>query len=546
MTAGSKITPLQLERLALICAADGPAEKLAADGEQLQAKAGLIRLAKSLGWPSDRIVTVESLAGDSKKGWSRRAVWERLVDAVSEWRVGAVLGLESSGLTRNAEDRFELIDACWATGTLLVDGERIRAPASQSHPVVLGNRELSEFETWIVSEQVMICASRHDPPPRISTKLPAAYVQDGLAIRKHPDLAVRDAVLHVAETVRAMGSSQSAARALRHAGYSIPHSPWSEESLDWKEATADGVRAILQSPCMAGAFIYGRRRLQLSQEERESPRRVLSAGIERDRYLLVMDHHEPYFGWDEWIQLQDILSREFYSELQEPIRWEGSRLLIGLAVCGCCGRPVTATSGEDWRYECEVGRHPRLGERLPILAGLEIDSKVVSAFLRSVAEGGFEASRRAVARFPAMQDRALRRCWLELDRHEYRTALRWRRHITVGPEHEFVARELARALRTAETELDEARMDFSRIRAERPDLQVPSLLERFARLGARLETVWNATSITDDERRKLLTILLEKVELHWDAQPGWALIRMYWKGGSTSDRWLPVPKPDHF
>ena len=86
--------------------------------------------------------------------------------------------------------------------------------------------------------------------------------------------------------------------------------------------------------------------------------------------------------------------------LHEPIWWEGSRLLTGIAVCGCCGRHLRATSGYDWRYDCDVVSQPRPAEEFSILGGAEIDSKVVSAFLRTVAAGwlrGFSTRRREVS-----------------------------------------------------------------------------------------------------------------------------------------------------
>ena len=62
-----------------------------------------------------------------------------------------------------------------------------------------------------------------------------------------------------------MGNSEGAARALRKEGYSIPCRPWGEPDVEFREPTGEAVRAILHSPCMVGAFIYGRRRLQLPE-----------------------------------------------------------------------------------------------------------------------------------------------------------------------------------------------------------------------------------------------------------------------------------------
>ena len=69
---------------------------------------------------------------------------------------------------------------------------------------------------------------------------------------------------------------------------------------------------------------------------------------------------------------------------------------------------------------------------------------------------------------------------------------------------------------------------------------MPALLERFARLGARLEDLWNAPSISDVERRDLLRILLYEVELRTEPEHGWVRILMHWRGGATDEQWLPL------
>ena len=540
MTDRHLVTPLHLERSALICVPRKSTGRETLGPEPTEPPADLVRLARSLGWPSSRIVTAESLMGQSEGGWTERALLERLDDEVSEWRVGVLLGLDSAGIASDSTGWFQLLDSCRATGTLLLSGDRIHAPALQSELVVLGDKELTDFDDWIV--RGLLFGYEHEADNRfdLSFELPVGYVKEHLAIRKNPSPAIREVVEKTFERFLEFETAHATARSLSGDGFNLPYRRGRDGSVEWGKATPDRVADLVRSPCMAGAYLYGRCRLQRSLGARESPGRVLVAGISENRSLLVMNHHEPYVAWNEWIKVQGKLAWDVYGKLPDSVRWQGSRLLDGLAICGCCNGKMEATDGEDWRYECTPARPVESRGQCLSVAGSYIDCAVARRFLSAVLAGGFEASRVAVAKFPATENELARRQWLELDRCEYEAALSYRHYRDVNSEYELVARKLRRTMESADIALEAARERFARTRAERPDLEMPALLERFARLGARLEDLWNAPSISDVERRDLLRILLDEVELRTEPEHGWVRILMRWRGGATDEQWLPL------
>ena len=535
MTNKHLVTPLHLERLALVCAPTAPLTE--GTGERT---AGLALLASKLGWPTDRIVTISSLMGQSHGQSCNRAILERLLDEISEWRVGAIFGLEQSRIARSSHDFFQLLDSCRATGTLLVRDDSIHAPALHRELVVLGHQELSDFEAWIV--RGCLLGFKHDSEDRfdLSFALPVGYVRDRLAIRKNPNPAVRESIAEAISALRKFETAGAAAQALAERGVQLPYRDRPDGTVYWATATPDRVFDLIHSPCMAGAHLYGRCHLQRASEGRVRPRRVLAVGMHGNRTLLVMNHHDGYLAWGEWIELQVKLSLEAYDKLYRRVNWKGSRLLLGLAVCGHCGQALDATDGSGWTYGCRNRRHPGgRGRCVPVLGAL-VDSEAVTRFISTALPGGFEASRHAVERFPAMADELVRARWLTVDRREYSAALAYRRHRDIGVEFVRAARALKRKWDLAEAALIEARESFDRTRAERPDLAIPTLFERFARLGARLEVVWNAHATTNPERRRLLRILLEEVELRPEPELGWVRMLMRWKGGATDEEWLPL------
>ena len=529
------VTPQHVERLALVCAPAAPPGN--GTGEQ---SVDLSLLASNLGWPPDQIVTIASLMDPSQGQASSRAVLERLLDEVSEWRVGAVLGLEQSGIVSDSHAFFQLLDSCRATGTLLVRGDGIEAPALHRELVVLGSRELPDFDAWIVRGRLL--GYKHESEERFDLEfvLPVGYVRDRLAIQKNPNPAVRESITKTIAALRRFETADATAQALAEQGAQLPYRDRSESTVRWARPTPARVIELVSSPCMAGAHFYGRCRLQRSSEGRVRPRRVLATGMHENRSLLVMNHHDAYLAWDEWIELQARLGLEAYEERYPSVCWEGSRLLSGLAVCGHCGKALTATGRSAWRYECKSNRHQEECGRCVPIPGALVDSEAATRFLSAVLPGGFEASRLAVERFPAMADELVRTRWLRVDRLEYRAAQAYRRHRDIGAEFDQAARELKREWDLAEAGLDEARRRFARTRMERPDLAIPMLLERFSRLGARLETVWNARATTDPERRGLLRILLEEVQLRPEPELGWVQMLMRWRGGATDEEWLPL------
>lgn len=529
------VTPLHLERLALICVpATAPGNGIA------ERTADLRLLARKLGWPADRIVTITSLMGESDGQSPRRAVLERLLDEVSEWRVGTVLGLDQSGIAKSSHDYFQILDSCRATGTLLADGDRIEDPAAHRQLVVLGPRQLSDFDAWIVRGRLLGFGHESEERFDVSFPLPAGYVRDRLAIHKDPNPGVREGIAKTIEALRRFGRADAAALALEQQGVQLPYRRHPESTVRWGAATPDRVDELIGSPCMAGAYLYGRRRLQRPFEGRVRPRKVLATGMHENRSLLVMNHHEPYLEWNDWIELQAKLDSDPDLAGDLPAHWEGSRLLLRLAVCGHCGKALATTGGSAWMYVCTSGRHPGADGRCVPVPGRLVDSEVVRRFLFAVLPGGFEASRVAVDRFPAMADELVRTRWLTLDRLEYGAAKAYRRHREISGEFGLVARKLKREWDVAETALTKARNRFARTRVERPDLAIPKLLERFSSLGARLEVVWNAGATTDEDRRGLLRILLEEVELRPEPELGWVRVLMRWKGGATGEGWLPL------
>jgi DNA invertase Pin-like site-specific DNA recombinase len=64
--------------------------------------------------------------------------FERLLAAICEGRVGAVMSVEASRLARNGRDWHTLLEFCGLVGTVIIDEDGVYDPASLNDRLLLG------------------------------------------------------------------------------------------------------------------------------------------------------------------------------------------------------------------------------------------------------------------------------------------------------------------------------------------------------------------------------------------------------------------------
>ena len=83
---------------------------------------GLADRARALGWGT--VEVIDDDLGRSGSGVSRPG-FEKLLAAICEGRVGAVMSIEASRLARNGRDWHTLLEFCGLVGTLIVDEDGV-------------------------------------------------------------------------------------------------------------------------------------------------------------------------------------------------------------------------------------------------------------------------------------------------------------------------------------------------------------------------------------------------------------------------------------
>jgi DNA invertase Pin-like site-specific DNA recombinase len=140
----TKITPDHLARVAFAYVRQSTAMQVTHNLESQRRQYGLADRARQLGWQD--VEVIDDDLGRSGGG-VRRPGFERLLAAICEGRVGAVMSVEASRLARNGRDWHTLLEFCGLVGTLIIDEDGVYDPASPNDLLLLGMKgTMSEME----------------------------------------------------------------------------------------------------------------------------------------------------------------------------------------------------------------------------------------------------------------------------------------------------------------------------------------------------------------------------------------------------------------
>ena len=146
-----KITPDYLARGAFIYIRQSTTDQLANNHESRRRQYGLAERARTLGWTD--VTVIDDDLGRSGSGISRPG-FERLLAAICEGRVGAVMSVEASRLARNGRDWHTLLEFCGLVGTVIIDEDGIYDPASPNDRLLLGVKgTMSEMELSVFRQR---------------------------------------------------------------------------------------------------------------------------------------------------------------------------------------------------------------------------------------------------------------------------------------------------------------------------------------------------------------------------------------------------------
>ncbi len=147
----SKIAPDHLARAAFVYVRQSTAYQVANNLESQRRQYALVERARQLGW--NDVQLIDDDLGKSGGGTVRPG-FQKLLAAICEGRVGAVVSLEASRLARNGRDWHTLLEFCGLVGTLIVDEDAAYDPRSPNDRLLLGMKgTMSEMELSVFRQR---------------------------------------------------------------------------------------------------------------------------------------------------------------------------------------------------------------------------------------------------------------------------------------------------------------------------------------------------------------------------------------------------------
>ena len=530
----SKITTEHLARSAYVYIRQSTADQLTHNHESRRRQYGLADRARQLGWT--KVEVIDDELGRSGGGTARPG-FERLLAAICEARVGAVLAVEASRLARNGRDWHTLIEFCGLVGTLIVDEDGIYDPRHPNDRLLLGMKgTMSELELSLFRQRSQEALKQKASRGALILGVAAGYVKVGRdRIEKNPDQRTREALQLVFSKFAEFQSVRQVHIWLRDEGIELPVKSREGEArgIVWRLPAYNIVHNILTNPIYAGAYAFGRTTSKVSVEQ---GRKRVRRGVHRPMTewdVLIKDHHAGYITWEEFERNQGVIANNATGKGSAAVKGavrRGELLLPGLLRCGHCGRKLHVSySGKLGRYSCYGARTNHGTERCISISGLSIDSAVGAEVLRVLKPLGLEAAVKAIETQTGRTSAAQRQLELSLQQARYEVAHARRQYDAVDPANRLVAAELERRWNDALQTVHRIECEIASIVAIRP----PPLGERerqeLMRLGADLELAWSHPAATAATRKRILRAALNEIVVRKEGP----VINMvlHWKGG---------------
>ena len=534
-----KIRPVHLQRAAYVYIRQSTLHQVRNHLESQRRQYELRERAKELGF--NEVVVIDEDLGVSGSGNRERRGFGRLLAAVCEGQVGAVLALEASRLARNNRDWHHLIDLCVITDTLVIDGDGIYDPRQLNDRLVLGLKgTMSEFELGILRQRAQEALRQMIQRGEVLTHVPIGYVRtETNRVEMEADLQVQEAIRGVFAEFRRLGSVRQVLLWYRQEKILICAQQRANNTLCivWEAPTYNRILSILKNPIYAGAFAYGKT-CSRSQMIDGRARKTTGHELPMEKWpVLIHDHHPGYITWADYIANQKRMSSNLTKHhLSGPGAAKGgAALLSGLLRCGRCGRKLhvgyVGKGGRVTRYLCRAANQSRGAEPCINFGGLRVDQVVVGAVLDAVQPLGIEASIKALDSSREAQGHKRKLLELSLQKARYEVDRARRQYDAVDPLNRLVAAELEARWNAALAQMTELETQLQALESNIVSLNAEQK-QRLLTLGTNLKSAWDSPDAPVTLKKRILRTVLNEIVVEKGSDCEDICLRLHWSGGA--------------
>ena len=538
MNGEQKLLPHHLARRAVVYLRQSSPEQVKHNKESQLMQYALADRARALGFHQVEVIDAD-LGKSAGAGAKVREGFERLLAQVALNEVGLVMSRELSRLSRTDKDFCRLLELCQLFDTLVADEQCLYNMGSLDDQLVLG------IKSTLSVVELKVLRMRLDEGRRNKAKrgeyyglLPVGYALDGCNKPvRDPDTRVREAIELVFEKFREVKTLRQTMLWFRENRVELPANKprGGKYQVVFQLPTASVIRAVLENPFYAGAYVWGRRPMRAVWENGVVKKRQ-SAELPLDQVqVFLKEHHEGYVSWATYEENLSTIAKNLMRD--EPTASVGAvragqGLLTGLLRCGRCGRKVyvrySGKGGTAAMYMCS-GTFGAGGKYCISFGGKRADQKMSEEVLRALSPLGLRASVEAAVelqRGDEVKEKALER---QVEQLDYEAKRAFEQYNEVDPRNRLVAGELERRWNEKLRQCESAKEELAAVRAARPNLTDDQRDELLA-LGEHFEEVWNSPACPMEVKKRIVRTVLEEVVVD-EVSPRLLKFIAHWKGG---------------
>lgn len=544
-----KVTPRHLQRNAYLYVRQSTLRQVLENTESTKRQYALRERAVALGWPIERVITIDSDLGQSGASAADREGFQRLVTEVSLGRAGIVLGLEVSRLARNCSDWHRLLEICALADTLILDEDGLYDPSHFNDRLLLGLKgTFSEAELHVLRARLRGGILNKAQRGELKNPLPVGLVYDPqVRVVLDPDRQVQQALQVFFATFQRTGSACASVKYFREQGLLFPRRlrrGVHKDELVWGPLVESRALQLLHNPRYAGAFFHGRTRTCKSKNGHDSCLRLPP----EEWHTLLPGAHPGYITWEQYQHNQQRLlenAQALGHDRRQSPAGEGPALLQGMVVCGRCGQRMTVRyqtrkAGLCPTYVCQregIEHAEPICQNIP---GASIDAAIGPVLLEMLTPLTLEVALTVQQELQQRLQEADRLRQQQVERARYEADLAQRRYLQVDPNNRFVADALEADWNDKLRGLTEAQEEYERqCLADRAVLDEPSRQQILA-LATDFPKLWQDPRTPARERKRMVRLLIEDVTLRKGEQ---LTARIRFKGGANRTLCLPLPRP---
>ncbi len=536
-----KVREAHLRRAAVVYVRQSTPQQVLNNTESAARQYALRGRATLLGWPAGRVLVIDEDQGLSGQGSSERPGFRRLLAEIALDKVGIVLGLEVSRLSRSCKDWHQLLEVCSIFGTLLADADGVYDPKEYNDRLLLGLKgAMSEAEIHLLRGRMNDGLLNRARRGEVFSHAPIGYVRAGGGLALDPDGQARDVVRQVFDGFERLGSAQAVLRDFVARGVRLPVRPIKGEDkgrLVWSRPNRVTLHGILTHPVYAGSYRWGHRAVDPRKKKPGKPQSGRGKRKPEDCLVLLPGRCPAYISEERFRANQEKLRANRSGPDTPGAARHGPSLLGGLLACAACGRRLMVNyngGGRHLRYVCARGRVTYAEPECQSLAGHALDALVAGQVLEALRPAALELHLAAAADVEGRR-RLEHEDWaLRLERARYEAGRARRQYELVEPENRLVARELERAWEAALREQRRLEAEYERLLRARPRGLSDEERGAIRALAGDLPALWHADTTTAADRQRVVRLLVGRVVVQVRGDTERVDVAIHWAGGCVT------------